>query len=87
MFPSDAMTNAKELLSSDLLHQVEGAARAQHREPSELLEDAVRHYLRSLRLKSFAKKAEQRARAKGIRQSDVPRLVAEVRRERRERGR
>ena len=79
--------NAKELLSSDLLHQVEGAARAQQREPSELLEDAVRRYLKSQRLEQFAKKAEQRARARGIRESDVPRLVAEVRREIRERGR
>jgi len=80
------MMNAKELLSSDLLHQVEGAARAQQREPSELLEDAVRRYLKSQRLERFAKKAEQRARARGIRESDVPRLVAELRREGRERG-
>jgi hypothetical protein len=84
---SDAMTNAKQLLSSDLLHQVEGEARAQRRRPSELLEDAVRRYLKSQRLERFAKKAEQRARARGIRQSDVPRLVAEVRRQDRERGR
>jgi hypothetical protein len=78
---------AKELLSDQLLHQVEEAARAQHREPSELLEDAVRSYLKLQRLDTFVKKAEARARARGIRESDVPRLVAEVRRENRERGR
>ena len=81
------MMSAKELLSTDLLHQVEESARAQHREPSELLEDAVRRYLKSERLERFAKKAQQRARARGIRESDVPRLVAALRRETRERDR
>ena len=39
------MANGKELISEELLHQVEEAARAQNREPSELVSDAVRKYL------------------------------------------
>jgi metal-responsive CopG/Arc/MetJ family transcriptional regulator len=39
------MANGKELLSDDLLYQREEASRAQHREPSEPVADAVRTYL------------------------------------------
>jgi predicted transcriptional regulator len=81
------MTNGKELLSGELLEQVEQVARAQNREPSELVEEAVRKYLKSERLERFVEKAEGRARAKGLREEDVPRLISEVRRENQERGR
>jgi len=81
------MTNGKELLSGELLEQVEQVARAQNREPSELVEEAVRKYLKSERLERFVEKAERRALAKRLREEDVPRLVTEVRRENQERGR
>jgi hypothetical protein len=87
MRESEAMRNGKELLSDELLHDVEQVARAQKREPAEVLEEAVRKYLQVQRLKTFAERAERRARARGIRGKDVPRLVAEVRREDRQRGR
>jgi hypothetical protein len=48
---------------------------------------AVRRYLAVRRLEQFAEKGEERARARGIREEDVPSLVEEVRRENRERGR
>jgi predicted transcriptional regulator len=81
------MANGKELLSDELLEQVEAAARAQHREPSEIVEEAVRKYLKSERLERFVDRTERRARAKGLREQDVPRLISEVRRENEERGR
>lgn len=81
------MANGKELLSDELLEQVEQAARAQHREPAELVEEAVRKYLKSERLERFVDRAERRAHGKGLREEDVPRLVSEVRRENQERGR
>lgn len=81
------MTNGKELLSDELLRRVEEVARSQNRKPEELLEEAVTEYLKSERLDKFVQRAERRARAKGIREEDVPRLVAEVRRENQERGR
>jgi hypothetical protein len=81
------MTSGKELFSGKLLEQVEQAARAQNREPSELVEEAVRKYLNSERLERFVERAERRARTKGLREEGVPRLVSEVRRENQERGR
>jgi metal-responsive CopG/Arc/MetJ family transcriptional regulator len=76
-----AMANGKELLSDELLHQVEEAARAQHREPSELVADAVRKYLDEQSWVQFVERNERRARKAGVREEDVERLISEVRRE------
>jgi predicted transcriptional regulator len=81
------MTDGKELLSEELLHQVEHAARAQNRPPAEVLEEAVRQYLERQRWVQFVEKNESRTRAKGIDEGDVDRLISEVRRENEERGR
>jgi metal-responsive CopG/Arc/MetJ family transcriptional regulator len=80
------MTDAK-LLPDDLLHQVEETARAQHRKPAEVVQEAVREYLDKLSWVQYVERNERRAHAKGLTEDDVPRLVAEVRRENRERQR
>ena len=79
--------DTKQLLSDVLLQQVEEAARAQNRKPAELLEEAVRNYLKEQSWQVFVGIAEQRNRTHGLTEEEVPRLVSEVRRENQERGR
>ena len=81
------MTTPKTMLSDESQQQIEQLAREQQREPGEVLEEAVRRYSAACRLERFADKMGQRAREKGIREEDVPRLVEEVRRENAERSR
>lgn len=79
------MTDAKEILNPDLIHQIEEAARTENRLPSEVLEDARRRYVEE---KSWAKLVEEgQANAKrlGIKESDVDRLISEYRIEQRSR--
>jgi metal-responsive CopG/Arc/MetJ family transcriptional regulator len=75
------MANGKELISEELLHQVEEAARAQNRDPSELVADAVRKYLDDQSWVQFVERNEARARKAGIGEEDVDKLFSEVRRE------
>jgi len=72
-------------LSDELQEKLEQIAREQHREPAEVLEEAVRRYIGIKAHERLAQKAEERARGRGIKEEDVPRLVEEVRRE--DRGR
>ena len=69
------------MLSDESQRQIDQLAREQRREPVEVLEEAVRRYAAACRLERFADTMGQRARDKGIREEDVPRLVEEVRRE------
>jgi hypothetical protein len=69
------MTTPKTMLSDESQQQIEQLAR----EPGEVLEEAVSRYAAACRLERFADKMGQRARDKGIREEDVPRLVEEVR--------
>jgi predicted transcriptional regulator len=85
--PEAAMTDEKQLLSDELLQQIEDCAREQNRKPSEVLEEAVRRYMALRRLERLAERGEERVRARGIREEDVPGLVQEVRQEKRVRGR
>jgi predicted transcriptional regulator len=81
------MTDPKTMLSDEAQQQIDQLARDQHREPAEVLEEAVRRYAAACRLERFADKMGPRAREKGIREEDVPGLVEQVRRENAERGR
>ena len=74
-------------LPKGLLAKIENAARAENRTPDELLEDAAELYLRRQRLEKLYAYGEERARARGLKEKDVPRLIAESRREARERER
>ncbi len=82
-----AITETTTDLPDELQQKVEEIAREQERKPSEVVEDAVRRYVAVRGLEQLAEKGEKRARALGIREEDVPRLVEEVRRENRDRGR
>jgi predicted transcriptional regulator len=75
------MTDTKGLLSDELLRQVEETARAQSREPAEVVTDAVAKYLEEQSWRQYVERNEIRARAKGIGEDDVERLISEVRRE------
>jgi len=75
------MTDTKGLLSDELLHQVEETARAQNRRPAEVVTEAVAKYLEEQSWRQYVERNELRARAKGIGEDDVDRLISEVRRE------
>ncbi len=75
------MTNPSELLSDDLLRQVEEMALTQHRKASEVIQDAVRKYLDEQSWVQFVERNERRAKAMGITESDVDRLISEYRAE------
>jgi predicted transcriptional regulator len=79
------MMPTKTPLSDELQAQIEQIARDQSRAPVEVLEDAVRRYIAVRRHKRLPEKGEERARARGIGEADVPRLVREVRQENRDR--
>ena len=72
-------------LSDELQRQIEEVARTQNRKPAEVLEEAVRKYLDDQKWQSLVARGEKRARALGITEDDVPRLIQEVRRENRTR--
>ena len=74
-------------LPEDLQLKIDEIAREQHREPAEVLEEAVRRYVGIQALERLSPKLEKRAREKGIREEDIPGLVKETRRENETRGR
>ena len=69
------------LLSDELRKQIEELALHQHREPAEVLEDAVRRYAANYRLDRLSETLGRRPREKGIREENIPALVKEARRE------
>jgi predicted transcriptional regulator len=75
------------LLSDEVCRRVEELARQENREPSAVLEEAVRRYAVSSRLERLSERFEKSAHGRGVREEDVPSLVAEVRRENELRGR
>ncbi len=73
-------------LPNGLMAEVEGTARAQNRQTVEVLEDAARPYLDAQEWERLVTSGERRAKEKGLREADVPRLIEEVRNENRARG-
>jgi metal-responsive CopG/Arc/MetJ family transcriptional regulator len=78
-----AMTGGKDLLPEELLHQVEEVARAQHREPAELVTDAVRKYLDQQSWLQYIERNDAKTRKAGISEADVEPLLSEARSENR----
>ncbi len=74
-------------LSEGLLAKLANAARAENRTLDELLEDAAELYLKNRRWQELLEFGEKNARNLGLIAEDVPRLVAEARREQEERCR
>jgi hypothetical protein len=67
----------------DLLAQLQAEAAAEGKTVDALAEDALRRHLARERLERLARLNEQRASDLGIKESDVPRVVKEFRREQR----
>ena len=61
--------------------EIERVARAQERTVNEVLAEAVDRYIRDEQWQSLKSYGRQKARERGIRESDVTRLIAESRRE------
>ena len=80
------VTDPKPLINDDLLYQVQETARAQNRQPEDIVSEALSRYLDDQKWQSLVTAGERRAREKGLTEADVPRLIEEVRRENRKRG-
>jgi CopG family transcriptional regulator/antitoxin EndoAI len=66
-------------LSPNLLKRAEKAAKEEQRTRSELLREALRKYLDDREWSKIYRYGERRARARGIDEEDVERLVDEMR--------
>jgi predicted transcriptional regulator len=76
------MSTTNLLLSGELAKQLEDAARTQHREPAELLEEAVKQYLEDRSWVNLMGYGQERAKALGIKtEEDIDRLITESRSE------
>jgi predicted transcriptional regulator len=80
-------TEPRPLIDAELLHRVEETARAQNRKPEEVVSEAVRKYLDDQKWERLVTAGEKRAKERGLTESDIPRLIEEVRNENRTRGR
>jgi metal-responsive CopG/Arc/MetJ family transcriptional regulator len=76
------MANGKALISDEMLREVEEAAAAEQRSVEEIVGDALRHYLDDRKWQTLVASSRRRAEAMGLTEDDVPRLVAEARRNR-----
>jgi metal-responsive CopG/Arc/MetJ family transcriptional regulator len=75
-------TEPRPLISEDLLHQVEETARAQNRQPEEVVTEAVRKYLDEQRWMRALGYGRQRATAVGITTEEgIDKAIADWRRE------
>ena len=82
-----AITNPHPFLSDEMRRRIEDLARQENRDPSDVLEEAVRRYATGSRLERLSERLEKSARSRGIREEDVSSLVEEIRRENTLRGR
>jgi histone H3/H4 len=81
------VTEGKQIFPDELMETVMQLANQQHRQPAEVLQDAVRQYAATHRLERVAEKIAKHAQAKGIREEDIPELVRRVRRGKEQRER
>jgi hypothetical protein len=81
------MTDARELLTQEMIQQIEDCAKEQGRRPVEVLQEAVGRYMASRRLERLVERGERLAQRRNIKEDNIPELVQQVRRENRARGR
>ena len=67
-----------------LMAQVQAAAEEEHRTAGDVLREALERYLEDRAWEKLYAYGEERTRALGYTEADVPRLIAEHRREQRE---
>jgi len=77
---------ADTLVPPGLLAEVQAAAEEEHRAPAELVREAIERYLDEREWRKLLAYGQERARALGLSETDVPRLIAEARREKRRRS-
>ena len=70
-------------LPEPLLAEIQSAAQAEHRSVDEVLTDAARRYVEERSWTRLLDYGAERAKALGIKESDVDRLIAESRSEQR----
>jgi metal-responsive CopG/Arc/MetJ family transcriptional regulator len=70
-------------LPEPLLAEIKSAAQAEHRSVDEVLADAVKRYLEERSWTKLLGYGAERAKALGVKESDVDQLIAEVRAEQR----
>jgi metal-responsive CopG/Arc/MetJ family transcriptional regulator len=78
-------TTALSLLPPEMQDALAEAARAENRQPEELIQDAVRQYLKDRHWQKLLWYGQERAHTLGYDHSDVDRLIEEFRRERQSR--
>jgi predicted transcriptional regulator len=74
-------TESSWFIDDELLHKLEDTARAQSRIPSDVISEAVGKYLDEQSWIQFVENNGARARAHGISEEDVDRLISEARAE------
>ena len=74
-------TTNQPTLSDEQLAELEKLARAQGRPVAEVLSEAVTAYLNERSWQNLVEAGHKRAKAMGLTEEDVPRLIAEVRSE------
>jgi hypothetical protein len=72
------------LVPSRLIPEVRATAEEDHREPGELVGEALEIYLKNRRWRRLVERGQARARELGLTEADLPRLIAESRQERRQ---
>lgn len=71
-------------MPADLLAQTQAVAEEEHRTADDVVRDAVERYLSDRRWQRTLAYGRERAKASGYTEDDIPRLIAEVRQERRQ---
>jgi hypothetical protein len=66
-----------------MLPEIHAAAKEEHRAPGELVREALERYMEARAWRKIFTYGESRAKALGFTEDDVPRLIAESRREHR----
>ena len=72
------MAEANPLINEKLLALVIDVARAENREPAEVIEDALERYLKRERLTKLFEQGKELGRASGHKPEDVERLIDEL---------
>jgi hypothetical protein len=73
--------DADTLVPAELIPDLEAIAAEDHRETRAVVGDAVTAYIKDRRWRQLLAKMEMHARELGMTEEDVPRLIAESRRE------
>lgn len=77
----DHHRDSADLVLPEMRRQIEAAATEESRQPRDLVNEAIGDYLRNRRWRRLVERGQSRARELGLTEADLPRLIAEARRE------